>query len=417
MNKGTVIIVGAGIAGLSSAYYLVKDGWNVQVIEQNTLENNCSYGNAGMIVPSHFTPMASPGMIAQGIRWMFDKKSPFYVRPSLNWNLMDWGLKFMKYATKSHVDNNAQPLRDLHVWSSKLYDTLQTDSDFDFELDQNGILMLYKTKSVEHEEIELAKRAQDLGLDVEITNLDQIQALEKDIQFDVLGGILYKCDGKLNPMKLMKQLITVLKAKGVVFHENTKVKDFLIADSKIKAVITDKGNFEGDEFVIAPGAYMQNLAQTLRLKLPLMPGKGYSFMYTPPSEIKLNHAALLLEAKVAVTPMNGQIRFGGTMELGSPNNKIYTNRVEGIVNSIPKYMTNLEVAYPQDDIWYGYRPCSADGLPYLGRTNKYKNLAIAAGAGMMGLSLGPAMGKSISDVLANRKLDTDIAFCNPDRFG
>ncbi|NGM73309.1 NAD(P)/FAD-dependent oxidoreductase [Sphingobacterium sp. SGL-16] len=416
MNKGTVIIVGAGIAGLSAAYYLINDGWNVQIIEQNSLDNNCSYGNAGMIVPSHFTPMASPGMISQGIRWMFDKKSPFYVRPSLSWNLMDWGLKFMKYANKNHVDNHVEPLRDLNVYSSKLYDRLSQESNFDFELEQNGIMMLYKTKALEHEEIELAKRAQDLGLDVEIKSAAEIQALESDVQFDILGGILYKCDGKLNPMKLMKQLIAYLKSKGAIFQEQTTVKGYNITGKKIKELVTDKGNFAGDEFVIAPGAFLMELTNKLGLKLPLMPGKGYSFLYNPPSDVKLNHAALLLEAKVAVTPMDGKIRFGGTMELGSPNNKIYQNRVEGIVNSIPKYLKNLSVDYPKQDIWYGYRPCTPDGLPYLGRVSKYENIAIAAGAGMMGLSLGPAMGKAISQILSNRKFETDISVFSPDRF-
>jgi D-amino-acid dehydrogenase len=277
--------------------------------------------------------------------------------------------------------------------------------------------MLYKTKALEHEEIELAKRAQDLGLDVEIQSADEMQALESDVKFDVLGGILYKCDGKLNPMKLMKQLIAYLKGKGVLFQDQTAVKGFNISGKKIKELVTDKGNFKGDEFVLCPGAYLMELTNKLNLKLPLMPGKGYSFMYTAPTGVKLAHAALLLEARVAVTPMNGKIRFGGTMELGSPNNKIYQNRVEGIVNSIPKYLTNLDVEYPKEDIWYGYRPCTPDGLPYLGRVTKYENVAIAAGAGMMGLSLGPAMGKAISDILSNKKFETNISTFSPDRFG
>ncbi|MCA5003820.1 NAD(P)/FAD-dependent oxidoreductase [Sphingobacterium bovistauri] len=417
MKKGTVVIIGAGIAGLSTAYYLVNQGWNVQIIEQNTLDNNCSYGNAGMIVPSHFTPMASPGMISQGIRWMFDKKSPFYVRPSLNFNLMDWGFKFMRYANKNHVSAHVEPLRDLNVYSSQLYDSLSQDSAFNFELEQNGIMMLYKTKSVEYEEKELAKRAQELGLDVEIKTAEEMQALESGVKIDILGGILYKCDGKLNPMKLMKQLVSYLKSRGVIFHEQTKVKGYNILGNKIKEIVTDKGNYAGDEFVLCPGSYLMELTNKLHLKLPLMPGKGYSFMYTPPTHVKLEHAALLLEAKVAVTPMDGKIRFGGTMELGSPNNKIYKNRVEGIVNSIPKYLKNLSVDYPKQDIWYGYRPCPPDGLPYLGRTSKYDNVTIAAGGGMMGLSLGPAMGKSISDILSNRKIETNISVFSPDRFG
>ncbi|MNV14743.1 D-amino acid dehydrogenase small subunit [compost metagenome] len=139
-------------------------------------------------------------------------------------------------------------------------------------------------------------------------------------------------------------------------------------------------------------------------------------MYQPEKENTLNHAALLLEARVAVTPMNGQIRFSGTMELGPANDKIYENRVRGIVESIPKYYPELKVDYPSEKIWYGYRPCSPDGLPYLGRLKKFDNVLVAGGGGMMGLSLGPAYGKVVADLLAGQKIESEIAGFRPDRF-
>lgn len=415
-NKGTVIIIGAGIAGLSSAFYLSQDGWKVNVLEQDTLDNNCSYGNAGMIVPSHFTPLAAPGVVAQGIRWMFDKKSPFYVRPSVSWNLLNWGVNFLKYANKQHVEKHAEALRDANLYSSSLYNALAKIPGFDFGLEQNGIMMLYKTQEIHHEEIELAKRAQDLQLDVEILDTAGVQALEPHMKMDVLGGVLYKCDGKLYPPKLMKQLINHLKTAGVEFHEQTAVTKFLFAGKKVKEVVTTKGSFDADEIVLATGANLPKLAAKLGIKMPIMPGKGYSFMYTPQENDSLQHAALLLEARVAVTPMDGQIRFSGTMELGSANDKIYKNRVEGIVESIPKYFPDLNVAYPEDNVWFGYRPCSPDGIPYLGRLNKISNVTVAGGAGMMGLSLGPAFGKIVADILADRPPEVEIKTFKPDRF-
>ncbi|UIR54642.1 FAD-dependent oxidoreductase [Sphingobacterium sp. SRCM116780] len=415
-NKGTVVVIGAGIAGLASAYYLVRDGWQVKVLEKDTLDNNCSYGNAGMIVPSHFTPLAAPGIVAQGVKWMLNSKSPFYVRPSLNPRLINWGLKFLKHANKEHVDQHATSIRDLNQYSSRLYDRLANEDGFDFELDQNGILMMYKSKEVQHEEIELAKRAQDLELDIAVLDRDEAQALEPDLKLDILGAVLYKCDGKLYPPKLMKQLIAYLKANQVEFYENTEVLKFTFADRKIETAITNQGSFPGDAFVITGGAYLPSLTAKLNISTPLMPGKGYSFMYQPEQEQQLNYAALLLEARVAVTPMNGMIRFSGTMELGPANDKIYRNRVKGIVESIPKYYPELHVDYPEDKIWYGYRPCSPDGLPYLGRLKKFSNTVIAGGGGMMGLSLGPAFGKIVSDILADRLLESDISGFNPDRF-
>jgi D-amino-acid dehydrogenase len=415
-NRGTVVVIGAGIAGLASAYYLVRDGWDVKILEKNTLDNNCSYGNAGMIVPSHFTPLAAPGIVAQGIKWMFNSKSPFYVRPSLNPRLINWGLKFLKHANRTHVEQHASAIRDLNLYSSRLYDELAQEDNFDFELKQNGILMMYKSKEMQHEEIELAHRAQDLGLDVDILEGNTVQELEPNLKLDVLGAILYRCDGKLYPPKLMQQLIQYLKAAGVAFFEETEVHKFMTTGNKIKEAISNKGSFQADAFVLTGGAYLPQLTSKLHLNTPLMPGKGYSFMYQPQGEQTLNHAALLLEARVAVTPMNGQIRFSGTMELGPANDRIYENRVRGIVESIPKYYPELKVDYPSEKIWYGYRPCSPDGLPYLGRLKKFDNAIVAGGGGMMGLSLGPAYGKVVADLLAGQKIESEIAGFRPDRF-
>ncbi|WP_156307351.1 NAD(P)/FAD-dependent oxidoreductase [Sphingobacterium endophyticum] len=414
-NKGNVIIIGAGIAGLSAAYYLVNEGWQVSILEKDDGANNCSFGNAGMIVPSHFTPLAAPGIVAQGVKWMLDSKSPFYVRPSLNLSLIDWGMKFLKHANEKHVERNAEAIRDLNLESSKLYDQLASKEGFDFELRQNGILMLYKSKEVEHEEIELAEKASSLGLDTQVLDRNAVQALEPNLRIDTLGGVLYQCDGIMYPPKLMQLLSAYLVSKGVAFHFHTEVQGFQQSGHRIASIQTNKGEFKADEIVVTGGASLGKLGSKLNLKLPLMPGKGYSFMYSPDSGTSMIHAALLLEARVAVTPMNNQIRFSGTMELGPANDKIYSNRVKGIVESIPKYYPDLKVEYP-NDVWFGYRPCSPDGLPYLGRTKKYSNVSIAGGGGMMGLSLGPAFGKSIAHILSGQSPVSDISGFSPDRF-
>lgn len=417
-NKGKALIIGAGIAGLSSAYYLLQKGWQVEILEQNDLDNNCSYGNAGMIVPSHFTPLAAPGVVAQGIRWMFDSKSPFYVKPSLSTQLLSWGLKFLKHSNQNHVDYSAQAIRDLNLASSSLYNEIAGKEEFNFELNQNGILMLYKTEKVAEEETELAYKAINLGLPVDILDKKEIQTLEPNIQLDVIGGVNYKCDGHMNPMKLMKQMISYLKNNGVIFHTQHRVTSYEIAGSTIKAVIANGKKFSADHFIMTGGSFLPELAQKAGIKIQLMPGKGYSFMHTPENPVNtLEHAALLLEARVAVTPMNGQIRFGGTMELASHHDKVNMKRVEGIISSIPKYMPDFQVKLPKEsEIWFGYRPCAPDGLPYLGQSSKLKNLIIAGGGGMMGLSLGPIFGKTVSELANDQKPTVDIKIFNPERF-
>ena len=146
-----------------------------------------------------------------------------------------------------------------------------------------------------------------------------------------------------------------------------------------------------------------------------MPGKGYSFMEPEPAQ-RMTIPALLCEARVAITPMNGQLRYGGTMEIAKINSQVNMNRVEGIVRSIPKYFPDLKPAIPDvKDIWYGFRPSSPDGLPYIGRSDRFQNLVIATGHGMMGLSLGPATGLLVSQIIKEEKTEIDIKAFLPAR--
>jgi D-amino-acid dehydrogenase len=410
------IVIGGGVVGLSSAYYLKESGWDVTLIDKTDLSDSCSYGNLGMIVPSHFVPLAMPGMISQGIKWMFNSRSPFYVRPSLNFDLINWGLKFVKSATEKNVEQSAIPLRDINLLSKTLYETLAAKPGFDFDLEKKGIMMYFKTEKVAEEEIHLAHRAQSLGLDVEPLSKQQAQALEPEIDLDILGAVHYRCDAHLYPNKLIPQLIQYLKQAGVKFETGNAVEKIIKEGEVIKKVINSNGSFEADVVVMAAGSWLPQLTKMAGLSIPLMPGKGYSFMQNNPAK-KLNSPSIFCEARVAVTPMNGGIRYGGTMEIAPVNSKVNMKRVEGIVNSIPKYFSNVQLNLPDEkDVWYGFRPCTPDGVPYIGRSKKISNLFIAGGHAMSGLSLGPASGKLIAELANGQQTSMDITAFDPERF-
>jgi D-amino-acid dehydrogenase len=411
-----ILIIGAGIIGLSSAYYLRKQGHQVVILDKGDLQDNCSFGNAGMIVPSHFVPLAAPGMISQGIRWMLNSKSPFYVKPSLNKDLVSWGLKFMKYANDAHVASSAEPLRDLSLLSKQLYEDLSKEPGFDFGLVNNGILAFYKTEKAAEEEAHLAAAGRKLGLDMVVLNAAECKALQPDLELDVLGAVHYKCDAHLYPGKLMKALMSFLSKDGVKIIRNHEVTDIESDGSRITKVWTGDKVWNADHYVLATGSFSPALAKMAGIKLSIMPGKGYSFMEDDPDH-KMTIPALLCEARVAITPMNGQIRYGGTMELAKMNDKVNLKRVEGILESIPKYFTNLKPKMPQvDKIWYGFRPASPDGLPYIGRNTRLNNLVIATGHGMMGLGLGPATGLLVSQLINETKPTMNLQPFNPSRF-
>jgi D-amino-acid dehydrogenase len=409
-------IIGGGVIGLCSAYYLRKNGWNVTVFDNSNEKINCSYGNLGMIVPSHFVPLASPGIVAKGLRWMLNSKSPFYVKPSLDFNLISWGLKFIKNSTTQNVERAALPLLELNLYSKKLYKELSKEPGFDFALEEKGILMYYKTEKVAEEESHLANKAKSMGVDALVLNKEEVQKLEPGTELDILGAVHYRCDAHLYPNKLIPQLIECLQLSGVDVQTNNPVKKIVSEQGKIKKLITSNDEYEADVFVLANGAWLSQLSRTVGLNIPLMPGKGYTFTYDHP-EKRLNVPAILCEARVAITPMNGHMRYGGTMEIGAPNNKINLNRVEGIVESISSYFPDFSLNVPEEkNIWHGFRPCSPDGLPYIGRSSKIENLFIAGGHSMMGLSLGPATGKIISNLVNGEKTQVDIKAFDPERY-
>ncbi len=409
-------IIGGGIIGLSSAYYLMKAGHTVTIIDQSDLKDGCSFGNAGMIVPSHIIPLASPGMIAKGMRWMFNSTSPFYVRPRLSGELIKWGWEFYKHANKKHVDAAAPALKEISLLSKAMYQQLAKDLSFDFGYHERGLLMLYQTKETEHEEQQGAAYANKLGVEAHVLSPEEIQKLEPDIRVNVRGGVYYPGDAHITPQALVSQLILFLQNSGVKIHTSTVVQDYELEFGKIKVVKTNQGDFEFDEVVIATGSWSGVMVSKLNITLPMQAGKGYSFTV---EDVKKNARipSIFLEERVAVTPMGNTLRFGGTMEITGIDHSINMSRVKGIVEAIPKYYSEMKVAMPKkEEVWHGLRPCSPDGLPYIGRSSKISNLVIATGHSMMGLSLGPGTGKLVSEVLERETTSIAITAFNPERF-
>ena len=410
-----VLIIGGGIIGLSSAYYLHKAGHQITVLDKGDMTESCSYGNAGMIVPSHFIPLATPGMVTQGIRWMFNSKSPFYVRPSLNPQLISWGIKFLSKANAGHVERSAVPLTELSLLSKKLYEDLSKEPGFDFDLVNKGILMFYKTEKAAEEEAHMAEKGSSLGLDMQVLTANDCLKLQPNLELDVLGAVHYQCDAHLSPNKLMAGLIKYLKAAGVNLLTGKEVTKIETIGGKISRVLSFNEEFTADEYIVAGGSWSPAIGKLLGLKILLMPGKGYSFNIHD-EEQSMQIPALLAEARVAITPMNNNLRYGGTMELDKINSRINMNRVKGIVEAVPRYFPGLKPAVPAEkDIWFGFRPSSADGLPYIGRSNRYNNLTITTGHGMMGLSLGAATGLLTSEIISGIPTTINIAAFSPDR--
>jgi len=413
----TLVIVGGGVIGLCAAYYASKDGWKVTVVDRDAEDHHgCSWGNAGMVVPSHFIPLAAPGMVGMGIKMLFNPEGPFAIRPSLKPSLVKWGWLFMKAAKQENVDRSAPALRDLSMLSRGLYEEMAEASGNAFELEKRGLLMLCQHEKTLHEEAEVAEAAQKLGLRARVLNTREVAATDPGIAMDVAGAIHFEDDCHLSPGLLLAWLREHLRAQGVELLYRQEAIGWTREDDQIVALQTTKGNIEADEFVLAAGAWSPDVAHDLRLSIPMQAGKGYSVTMPEPPQLP-TLCSILTEARVAVTPMGASLRIGGTMELTGNDLSINRRRLQGIFRSVPKYFPKFNVSdFEGLEVWRGLRPCSPDGLPYIGRLNKTKNIVVATAHAMMGVSLAPATGKLVAEMLAGEKTSVATNAFNPNRF-
>ena len=414
MNKGKVIVLGGGVIGLCSAYYLKDSGFEVTILDKGDFSSGTSFENAGMIVPSHFVPLAQPGMIAKGIKWMFDAESPFYVKPRFSRSLLDWGWKFYQHSSEKHVKGAAQLLKELNLESKKLYVSL-CDQLEDIKIDEKGLIMYCQTQRALDEEAALADQAMKLGLKAVVMDNQQLNDLDPNLTLDVKGGVYFPEDAFFSPKLFLEKLKSDLKAAGVKMVSHVDDLKFVVHED-LKSIDTNQGLFSADQFVISAGVWTGKLAQFLGLNIPMQPGKGYSFTLEHPVETP-SICSILTEAKVAVTPMSEGLRFAGTMEIGALNFDVDQRRVHGIKKSIGKYFPSFKMTdFNKAKIWTGLRPCSPDGLPYIGRTKKLPNVLLATGHGMMGMSLGPITGKLIAEIAANQSPGIEISKLAVERF-
>jgi len=288
--------------------------------------------------------------------------------------------------------------------------------DFEFGYQEKGLLMLFKTAETEREEIEAAHLANRNGVEAHVLGPGDVQKLEPDVKVSARGGVYFPGDAHLIPQMLVANLIDHLKKNGVKIISSFEIKNIVSRHGQIERIASDRDLGHFDEYVIATGAWSGIVCSWLDIDLPMQSGKGYSFtLHDLQKNIKV--PTLLLERRVAVTPMGSSLRFGGTMEINGTDRSVNMNRVKGIVESIPEYYPDMKVQVPGiTEVWNGLRPCSPDGLPYIGRSTRFNNLIVATGHSMMGLSLGPATGKLVTELVDGRPTRMDISAFHPERF-
>jgi D-amino-acid dehydrogenase len=409
-----VLVIGGGFAGVCSAHYLARRGRKVAIVERGDVASGCSSGNAGLIVPSHSIPMAAPGVLAQGFKWMFDPDSPFYIKPRFSPALFSWLWKFRAACTEERARRSMDVLRDLHRASLALYDDLARLDGLAFGYSREGLLLLYRTGRGFEDGVKEGRLLGQAGIASTPLTPAEVTARVPHARPGLAGGILFPGDAHLDPAAFVRGLARRCEADGVQVHTGTELLGFETSGRKITSVQTTKGGFTADQFVLATGSWSPAVARGLGLRIPIQPAKGYSITVRRPESCP-PLPLLLMEAKVAVTPLGDRMRLAGTLELAGLDLSINERRVEAIRRGAREYLDGLD-AMESGDVWRGLRPCTPDGLPILGRSRSFENLILATGHAMIGVSLGPITGSLVAQIACGEKPDLDPAPLSPGRF-
>jgi len=414
-SKHDVLIIGGGPVGLSCAYYLLKSGRKVTILDAKEIGKGSGSGNAGHIVPSHIIPLAAPGVVTSAIKWMLDPAhSPFGMKISLNPDYLMWLLKFVLACSEANVQRSIKPLNDLGQLSAKNFTKIIAEEKFDCSYQEKGLLFLYKTeeafKGGQHE----GEFMQQHGIPVSVYDRSKIHEVEPAALEDVIGGVHFTADSHLNPAVFLKLLSDRVHALGAEMCENTPVTGFESAGKKVRVVKTASGAFEAEHVILAAGALTPSVARDLKLNIPIQPAGGYSMTMSATKQMP-SHALILGERRVAISPMGGVLRFTGRLEVGNYNmtpNPIWIKRIE---NSAREYL-HLDEKLDVKETWAGLRPTTPDGVPIIGRSPNHSNLIFAAGHAMLGLSLGLGTGQVVAEFVNGKETAVDLRPFKLERF-
>ncbi len=409
-----IIIIGGGIIGVSTAYYLAMQGRSVTLIEKDDISAGCSHGNAGLIANGFAIPMAAPGVPSQGLKWMLDAASPFYIKPRLNFDLIRWLWKFRGACNDKQMRQAITILLLLGQGSFDLFDELFAKEDVDFGYGRKGRLILFTSEDSFEKGAADAALIREFGVDISLLDADSVRRIEPNVLPAVTHGIYCAAYAHVNPDRFVHEMARLAKDQGAELNTGTTVTGFETSGQQISSVITTEGTFTPNHVVLAAGAWSPVVVRSLKLRLPIQPAKGYSLTYKRPSTSP--HLPLSLsERKIAVTPLEETLRFTSTLELAGFDPSINQRRLETIRRSVNEYLPGME-ELEQETVWSGYRPGTPDDLPIIGRSNMFENLILATGHGTLGMTHGLITGKLVSQIIAGKQPSVDLTALRAERF-
>ncbi|OWK44496.1 D-amino acid dehydrogenase small subunit [Fimbriiglobus ruber] len=400
------MVVGGGVVGAACAYYLAKAGRTVTVLDRAGFGAGCSHANCGYVCPSHVLPLAGPGAIWSTLKTMFSRNSPLKVRLGVVLRNPGWFLGFARRCTDRRMMSAGGAIHGLLTSSRRLYDDLIRGEQVECEWETKGLLFVYRSQqAMDHYAATDRLLRERFDTPARRLDGDSLTALEPSLKPGLAGGWLYEGDAHLRPDRLMGEFRRVLTGLGVEIREHSPVAGFLYSGGRAAGVRTATGDVPADDVVVATGAWTPKFARELGCRIPIQPGKGYSVTF-PRSTTGPAYPMIFEEDRVAVTPFRSGFRIGSTMEFAGYDERLNRGRLALLTAAAGEYLRDPAFG-PATDEWWGWRPMTPDGVPVIGPSPALPNVWLAAGHNMLGLSMAPATGKLVAEMITGSRPHLD----------
>ena len=413
-DSDRAVIIGGGIIGGCTAYYLSRKGWDVTLVEKDQFGRGASWGNCGLIVSTHLLPLNTPANLKTGLKWMFKKNAPLYIRPSMDIQRLSWLLRFAGNCHPGAIRQSTFGMAALLQPAVSLYEELIELEGISCDWDRQGALHLFETERDLRDFAAVDEVARRFGLGAQMLDTKALLEMEPALDNRLAGGWFDPFVAQIRPDRFMTALKHVLQRHGVHVIENCRFDSFHSESKRAVSAVTSKGIIDGDTFVVAAGAWTPRLNRVLGVRIPIQPGKGYSVTF-PNADFLPTKPCFFENVRVVATRWNSGFRLGGTMEFSGYDEHLNRRRIGALSTSASEYLRGFNTTEVEEE-WYGWRPMTTDGLPVIDRPPGFDNVMIAAGHNMLGLTLGPVTGKLVAELLSGDPPHVDPAPYSISRF-
>ncbi len=409
-----VVIVGAGLLGLTLGYELAQRGAEVEVLDARACGLGASAVNAGWVVRAAAAPVPAPGLVLKSLKWMTRKDSPLYIKPSLDPAHVRFMVRMWRHCNVRDFREGFAAQLALAESTNEMLDDYVRDG-VTFESHSSGLLMAFLNRHNLDHHLDELDIAASFGLDPQVHLGDAVREIEPALRDGMGGGIYFPHERHLDPVQLTTSLRRRITELGGTITENSPVDRVERLHERIVAIRSGERRFAGDAFVVAAGAWSGRVAGLFGSPLPIRPGKGYAVDIAPPP-IELRGAINLSDAKVAVTPYDGRLRLSGTMEFAGLDEVVNDARVQAIAQAPCAYFPDYVAPSPVPVAGGGMRPMTPDGLPIIGSLPGTDNAYVSSGHGMLGLTLAPGTARALATRILGGALPPRLLPFRPARF-